>query len=133
MDRLLPTTDADTKPFWDAAMRGELLYQRCVSCATAQFPPRSTCGACHGGSVEWARARGEGRVASFTIVHRAPCEAFRAMAPYAIALIDMAEGFRVMMNVVDSDLSMLAIGVPIVVTFVGIADGIALPQARLAP
>lgn len=89
------------------------------------------CGACHADGVDWSRASGDGRIQSFTIVHRAPSEAFRGRVPYAIALVDMAEGFRMMMNVEADDLSALAIGAPIRVAFEAIENGIALPQARL--
>jgi uncharacterized OB-fold protein len=87
---------------------------------------------CHEHALEWAPASGEGRIHSFTIVHRAPTEAFRARVPYAIALVDLAEGFRMMMNVEADDLSTIAIGAPIRVTFEVTGSGLALPQARLA-
>jgi uncharacterized OB-fold protein len=132
MSRPVPSSDSDTRPFWDAAARGELRYQRCGSCGHAEFPPRRLCSACHEDALEWAPASGEGRIHSFTIVHRAPTEAFRARVPYAIALVDLAEGFRMMMNVEADDLSTIAIGAPIRVTFEVTGSGLALPQARLA-
>jgi hypothetical protein len=132
MSRPLPPIDADTKPFWAAAAAGELLHQQCRSCGHVQFPPRRICVSCRGDDIEWRRASGEGRIHSFTIVHRAPTDAFRAKVPYAIALVDMAEGFRMMMNVETDDLSALAIGAPIKVVFEPIGEGVALPQARLA-
>lgn len=41
-------------------------------------------------------ASGTGRVYALSLVHRAPSEALRKLAPYLIVMIDMEEGFRIM-------------------------------------
>lgn len=44
----------------------------------------------------WQISKGIGTIYSVTHVQRAPTDAFRALAPYAIALVDLDEGVRVM-------------------------------------
>ncbi|MEK7839139.1 MAG: zinc ribbon domain-containing protein, partial [candidate division NC10 bacterium] len=39
----VPQPTPESQPYWDGCLRGELLYQRCVSCGRAQFYPRSAC------------------------------------------------------------------------------------------
>ena len=52
--------------------------------------------------------------------------------PYAIAMVELDEGVRLLAGVVDSDLSRLAVGAPVQVCFERLTDEIALPMFRLA-
>lgn len=90
---LTPETAPDTvfERFLD---RGELAFQRCTACYGAVFPPRVLCTRCGSPRLEWQRSSGRGTVYSATTV--APRDA----EPYTVALVDVAEGFRLMTNVV---------------------------------
>lgn len=123
--------DPDTAPFWAGTARGELLHQRCRDCGAVQFPPRRHCARCQGTALDWQRCAGLGRVHSFTIVHRAPTAAFKADVPYSIALVDMDEGFRMMLNLVDCPPREPAIGARVRVVFRPHGEAM-LPQAELA-
>jgi len=121
----LPAIDADTQPFWDGAKRGELLIQRCTGCDRRQFYPRLRCVRC-GGAVEWIAASGEGRVYSYTIVHRAAHEAFAPLVPYVVALVDLVEGPRMMSRLrVAPDAVRIGLGVR--VAFERLSDEVTLP------
>lgn len=95
---------------------GELRVQCCAACGARQFPPRAVCLACRSTDIAWTAVPPRGTVHSFTIVHRAPTEAFKARVPYAIALVDLAPGVRMMMNV-EGDLSAVAIDAPVAIDF----------------
>lgn len=127
----LPKPNADTQPYWDAATQGRLIYQHCPTCDKAQFYPRSTCVTCQGGDLEWRTSKGNGTIASFTEVLRAPTAAFKEMAPDVIALVDLDEGFRMMVNIVEGDRDRLAIGARTRTVFREV-DGVTLPQGALA-
>ena len=120
-----PAIDADTQPFWDGTRRCELLIQRCTACAMFQFYPRLRCIHC-GEAVEWTRASGEGRVYSYTVVHRAAHEAFASQVPYVVALIDLAEGPRMMSRVRVSP-DEVRIGLAVRVAFDRVSDEATLP------
>ena len=128
MDKPLPRPNAETRPFWEGCARSELLYQYCAACRRAQFYPRSHCAACHGTALKWRRSAGRGAVYSCTTVQRAPTPAFKAMVPYVIALVDLEEGFRMMLNVLDCDPAAVKIGTPVRVVFRQ-EGGATLPQA----
>ena len=76
-------------------------------------------------------SQGLGRILSFTVVHRAPTPAFRDDLPYVIALVDLDEGFRLMVNMDHDPLAgtPLAIGQRVRIGFRQV-DGIALPHAH---
>lgn len=130
LQRPAPTPNADTHPYWEAANRQKLAYQRCEACGRAQFPPRSHCAHCHAGSLSWQISAGIGRIQSFTIVHRAPTPAFRGMVPYPIALVAFDEGFQLLLNVKGAAPASLAIGQTVRVVFEQLEGGQWLPQAE---
>ncbi len=131
MPKPVPVPNADTRPFWDACARGELLYQHCAACGRPQFYPRARCAACQAAGLEWRRSAGLGSIYSYTTVYRAPTPAFKSMAPYVISLVDLDEGFRMMMNVLDCEPAQVAIGARVRVVMRE-SDGAVLPQAVLA-
>ncbi len=126
----IAASHADTAPFWEGSARGELLYQHCSACGRTQFPPRRHCAHCQAGEPQWRRATGKGAVHSFTVVHRAPTAAFKDEVPYTIALIDLDEGFRMMMNVLDCPPEEVEIGSRVRIVFRP-HDEVMLPQAEL--
>ena len=134
MDKPIPHATAETQPFWEGCRRGELLYQRCRACGHAQFYPRTLCTACLGSDLEWLRSGGRGTVHAFTVVMRAPSEAFKADVPYVLALVDLEEGFRMMLNVRGADPDWgpdaLRIGQPVRIVFEE-RGGQMLPQAEV--
>ncbi len=117
MDKPAPKPTSETVPFWEGCNRSELLFQKCRGCGHVQFYPRTRCTQCHGDALTWERSEGRGTLHTFTVVHRAPTEAFKPDLPYVLALVDMAEGFRMMMNVVNCDPESIQIGTPVSITF----------------
>ena len=73
-----------------------LLYQRCRSCHSVWYFRRGFCPSCGAGDVETLPSKGNGVVHAATLVCRPATAEARAHVPFAIALIDLAEGFRAM-------------------------------------
>lgn len=129
----VPVPTAETRPFWDGCRAGVLRYQRCAACGRPQFYPRTRCAGCGGADLGWRDSRGLGTVHAVTVVHRAPTPAFARDVPYALALVDLDEGFRLMANVVGGDPETVAIGDRVRVVFERRGE-MALPQfTRVAP
>ena len=132
-DLPVPIVNADSSPYWDGARDGKLLLQRCGECGTLRFFPRYLCTECGSDNTEWAEASGRGTVQSFTIVHRAAFPEFQARTPYVVALIDLAEGPRMMTNIVGEDALDVIIGDAVEVTFEDRGtEGAKVPQFRRA-
>jgi hypothetical protein len=130
-ERPAPRPDADSRPYWEAAARGELVVQQCSSCATKRLPGRVLCPACWSDESEWVAATGRGTVYTFTMVHRAPSPAFADRVPYIVALIELEEGPRVVGNIVEGEAEHVRVGAPVSVRFERLNDDIALPQWAL--
>lgn len=116
-----PTPDAG--PYWTAAAEERFVLQQCTACNTHRFVPSHVCRRCGSDTARWVDASGDGIVHSFTIVHRAPTPAFRAHTPYVVALVDLAEGPRMMANIIGDDAAGVAIGDAVRVCFEARAEG----------
>lgn len=75
------------------------MLQHCGPCAAAYFPPSPYCPQCLSDDVEWQVASGRGRLHTYVIAHR-PAPGFDAEVPYAIAIVELDEGPRMMSNIV---------------------------------
>ncbi|RQR22894.1 Zn-ribbon domain-containing OB-fold protein [Burkholderia sp. Bp9143] len=124
----VPTANADSQPYWDAAREKRLLIRRCDACETTHFMPRHLCPNCWSDRLTWIESQGTGSVHSFTIVRRAPLASFGARTPYVVALIDLDEGPRMLTNIVGDDALSVRIGDRVTVTFEDRGDGAMLPQ-----
>ena len=126
----VPIPDDLTAPYWRAAREGRLVLQRCSGCGEHQFYPRPFCLACRSADLEWVEASGRGRLHTFSVVHRTADRAFAGDVPYVFGVVELDEGPRLTVNVVDTPLESLRCDMPVRVVFTEVGDAIALPNAR---
>ncbi|MEU9124207.1 OB-fold domain-containing protein [Streptomyces sp. NPDC048506] len=115
----LPEVDAFTRPYWDAAAEGRLLLRRCraAGCGAAHHYPREFCPYCWSEDVVWEPAGGRASLYTWSVVHRNDLPPFGGRVPYVAAVVDLAEGPRMMTEVIDCGPTELRIGMPLVVAF----------------
>ena len=113
---------------WTRGTPGVAL-QRCTACTHLWYFRRGFCPACGAQAPESLAAAGGGTVYATTVVHRAPDDAFKAIAPYALALVELDEGPRVMVHA-SAD---LAIGERVQLVFRTIAGRLLPFVQRQAP
>jgi uncharacterized OB-fold protein len=89
-----PPTGADLH-YRTALDAGRFLIQKCTACAKAVFYPRMICPHCGDNHLEWMEPSGLGSVYSTTVVRRKP----EAGGDYNVALVDLAEGVRLMTRI----------------------------------
>jgi uncharacterized protein len=130
--RPLPVPTTETAPYWRAAHEGRLDIQRCRACARHQFYPRRFCTACLSDQLEWVTACGRAHIYTYTVCHVAAHPAFESRVPYAMAMVELEEGVRLLAGIVDTPLDKLAIGAPLELRFERIAETLALPMFRVA-
>ena len=126
--RLEPPSTPTSEPFWEATKEHRLVLQWCTECDRAIFFPRDNCPLCLSSALEWRPATGHGLVASVTVETSSPNPTIAGGAPYAVALIDLDEGVRMMTNVVGCPPGDVTVGLPVQVTWVPLSDGRNLPQ-----
>ena len=129
--RARPVPTPETQHFWDGAKAGELRVQRCDDCRKAYFPPRPFCPACGSRNVTVVEASGKATLHSYVIHHR---KVPGFTPPYAIAVVELEEGPRMMTNIVDCPQTpeALKLDMALEVVFVPMDDTITLPLFRPA-
>lgn len=78
--------------------------------------------------MDWRQASGRGVVHTFTVVRQAAEPLLKARLPYAVAIVELDEGPRIMSNVIGCDVDAVRIGMQVSVTFVDAGDGLSLPM-----
>lgn len=127
MEKPLPLTTADNAPFWEGCRNGQLLLQRCTACAAWRYPPAPVCPRCAAITASWTPTSRVGRIHSFVIYHRAFHPAYAAEVPYAVALVELDEGVRLLLRIVDCPLETLKIGARGEIRFTRLTDEVTLP------
>ncbi len=116
----------DNKWWWDACDEGKVLIQRCKSCQTLRHPPRPMCGECQ--SLEWDSIEStlDGEVFSFTEMHYPKFPGYQY--PLICAVISLAEGTRIVANVVGCEPEDVKIGMKVKGKVEQIDEKTMLPQ-----
>ncbi|MCF3100301.1 OB-fold domain-containing protein [Streptomyces roseoverticillatus] len=123
-----PVINRDNAPFWEGVAAHKLLIQRCTACGTLRFPWLPGCGRC--GSPAWGtvEACGSGTVHSYVVVHHPPFPAFDP--PYAVALVELAEGVRMISNITGVPYDGVRIGISVELEFIRVDGEWELPVFR---
>jgi uncharacterized OB-fold protein len=106
-----PQPDNVNAAWWDATSRGVLLIQHCVKCGRYQHYPRPFCVICGASDLEWIESSGQGTVHSWTVIERTAYEDIKV--PYVLALVDLAEGVRLLTHLVECEIGEVACGVSV--------------------
>ncbi|MFF8596465.1 bifunctional MaoC family dehydratase N-terminal/OB-fold nucleic acid binding domain-containing protein [Streptomyces sp. NPDC015220] len=125
-----PAVNRDNAFWFEAAKEHRLLIQRCASCGVLRHPPGPCCPHC--GSLEWdtAEASGHGRVYSYVVNHHPRHPAFDY--PLVVAVVELAEGTRLITDLTGVAPEDVAIGMPVVLDWLDADHDLSLPVFRPA-
>jgi uncharacterized OB-fold protein len=124
---VIPSANADTKPFWDGCLRGELLLQRCSACQAYRHPPSPICPRCLSAKHEWVPATGRGTVYTYVVVRETRAKGWDTMVPYVLAVVSLDEGPRMLTNLTNVEPEAVRIEMPVQVTFAELDGTTKLP------
>lgn len=123
-------TVPEAAEFLKGAEAGVLRMPVCNACETPYFPPRPFCPACGSRDVDYVTVSGRGTLYSYIISHM-PTPGFEP--PFAIAVVELEEGPRMMANIVGCEQTpeALVLDMPLEVCF-EVRGGVRLPCFRPA-
>lgn len=121
----VPAPTPVSAPYFDAAARGELVFQRCAG-GHAFLYPRSLCPSCHSGELVWERATGHGEIATFAVIHRPPWNDLTRPVPYVVALVRLDEGPQLLSTIERIDPTQVHIGLRVRAVFEQVAEDVGL-------
>jgi uncharacterized OB-fold protein len=120
----------DSAFVWKGLREHKLLIQRCASCGTLRNPPRPMCSTCTSFDWDTVEASGRGTVYSYVMPRHPQFRFFEQ--PYIVALVDLAEGVRLVSNLRGIALQDVEAGMPVEVFFQPFDNDLVLHQFRPA-
>ena len=126
----VPEVTPALAPYFAAARERRLVVQRCADCGTLRFPPRELCTRCLGRDVTWQQVSGRGEVFSYNVMHQVYHPAFASEVPYAVVVVKLEEGPKIISNVVGCGVDAIRIGMPVEVVFEDVSPEVTLPKFR---
>jgi uncharacterized OB-fold protein len=131
--RIEPPASEVSKPFWDATREERLVLQWCRDCDNAIFYPREVCPSClRADALEWRPASGRGQVYAVSVQHapQVPMPAYES--PYAVAIVELEEGVRMLSTIVGTDPEAVTVGQAVTVAWEPLSDGRNLPLFQVS-
>lgn len=125
--RPLPAPDPDSRAYWEGLREGVLLLQHCRACGSVNAYHQALCRRCNGTDLELRNSSGHGTVYSFSVVHRAPGPAFKQDVPYAVLLVELDEGPRMVSRLVGADPLAIRFGMRMQLVCTPVSTEISLP------
>lgn len=126
----LPNISDFNRPFWEAAKKHEFRLQRCNACNKVWAPNGPVCPYCFSTDYRWDKLSGCGKVASWVVFHKLYHPSFAQDIPYNVAFIELAEGPRIIANIVGMPNQDITIGMPVEAAFEDVNAQISIPRFR---
>ena len=123
-----PPINLDNAFYYEALNEGELRIQRCTQCEELRHPPVPMCPSCHCLKWEAAPVSGRGTVFSYVVLHHPIVPPFEP--GYVVAVVELEEGPRVVMDLAGIPADQIRVGMPVRVTPERMDDALVLPVAR---
>jgi uncharacterized OB-fold protein len=102
--------------FYKFISERKLMAAKCRKCGMILVPPRPMCTDCYSKDLEWAQLKGEGKLLSYTVIHVSPKQ-FESMIPYAVGIVQLAEGPQLPGMIRDIELDKIRVGMKLRVDF----------------
>jgi len=89
---------------------------KCEKCGKIYFPRRLVCGECGNSKFKSIHLDRQGKLISYTVIHVAPSK-FSSQAPYAVGVVELKDGLRLLAQIADCNLENIKTGMPLRVEF----------------
>jgi uncharacterized OB-fold protein len=124
-----PLIDDDNRVFWDEMKNHKFMLQHCNDCQKFIFYPRIICPHCYSENISWKETSGQGKVESYTVVHRA-MPPFKDEVPYVVGIIQLNEGVKMLSRIINKRED-VAIGKNVSVVYQKIEENLTLPYFQI--
>ena len=126
-ERLQPPVSEAAAPFWEATRELRFVLQHCPACDCAIHFPREACPSCGATDLEFRPAAGTGTIYACSTMPAPGNPTMKGRAPYVVALVDLAEGVRMLSSIVGDGALDAVVGDAVRVAWEPLADGRHLP------
>lgn len=118
----IPVIDAASAPYWEGARLGQLMIAECGKCAKVHHYPRPFCPHCWDDDIRPVQASGQGTLYTYSTVYANDLAPFAERLPYVAAIVELAEGPRLITLVEGAAPEDLRVGMPVFASFRPVDD-----------
>lgn len=111
-----------TQTFWKGLGSGIWQTTCCEDCSKVTFPPKPVCPHCWSPRVVWRPLGVKGTLYSWTRIHAAPA-VFASESPYAVGIVDLADGLRLACRLMSNSNDHFNPGMPVEMVVLQYEDG----------
>lgn len=127
----LPEPQKWSQEFWKGTKGHKFLLKKCKDCGNIDHPPYMHCTECLSTNHEWVEASGKGKIYTFSTTFVGAPPAFIDEQPYTMAMIDLAEGPRMLTKIVGSKPEDIKIGLDVEVVFEDVTEEVTLVMFKI--
>lgn len=127
LERPLPVLNDANGPYWESARERRLRLPQCSKCSRYFYPLTPRCPSCLSAELRWQEVSGRGTLVTWNVMHQVYDKAFADLAPYVVGVVQLAEGPKVISNIVDCDPAVLRTGLPLQLSYLEVNDEVTLP------
>ena len=103
--------------YWrEMPRRYRLEAAKCKKCEHISFPARLICPECGNREFENINLKRTGKLLTYTVIHVAPSQ-FTDQVPYAVGILELDDGVRLMAQIADCPLNELKTGMTLKIEF----------------
>jgi uncharacterized protein len=125
--RFEPPISSSSEKFWEATRVKSLVLPWCLQCHAPFWYPRERCPRCLSDEIEWRPASGRGSIYAVSVMARPGHPTMSGREPYAVGLISLVEGVRMLSGVVSAEPYGLRPAEAVEVRWEAMTDGRNLP------
>ncbi len=125
-----PVIDEDNRGYWESLKKHVLSIQRCRNCGFRSHPLRPMCPRCLSTDMGWEPIKGDGVVHTWVnfVYDRAGYPGIKC--PYAVAIVELDGGIRILSNIVEMDPADIYIDMPVEAVFTDVDEELTLVHFR---
>lgn len=93
-----------------------LMAAKCQRCTSLLLPPRAVCTKCFSTDLEWVELKKRGKLMTYTVIQFPPVQ-FQSMAPYAVGIVELEDGPRLLGMIRDVKPEEIKVGMDLTIDF----------------
>jgi uncharacterized OB-fold protein len=103
--------------YWrEIPQRYRLEASKCKGCGRIYFPPRLICSECKSKEFEETKLKDQGKLLTYTVIRVAPSQ-FVNQSPYAMGIVELDDGPKLLTQIADCEPDQLEIGMKLRLEF----------------
>ncbi len=113
MNLFMPIPNADTENFYNGWKERKLVFHKCMQCGNIIWPFSIACPECLNMKTKLVELKGRGKIYTYTIFNVPFHREFKDKIPYAVAVVQLDEGPKLVANIINTPFDLIECDSPV--------------------